>query len=161
MNTAPGVSALYGKTVAGIAAGDECSLALCSDGTAVSWGRNLAGQLGDNTTTDRALPVVVNTSPLSPGQRFIRVAGGAVAEHNLALVADLLPGPHLQAQQGAGTLTFQWPTNYSGFIPQANSALANTKGWADLAGTPVISGTNCSLTVPSTNAARFFRLRSP
>lgn len=161
VNMASGVSALYGKTVAGIAAGEEYSLALCSDRTVVAWGLNSLGQLGDKTTTTRPVPVAVDTSPLSSGQCFTRVAGGSMAEHTLALVADPLPPLYLQAQPGAGTLTLQWPTNYSGFIPQANSVLANTTGWADLAGTPVPGGSNCSLTLPSTNAACFFRLRSP
>ncbi|MCW2939366.1 MAG: repeat domain protein [Actinomycetia bacterium] len=31
-----------------------------SDGTAVAWGYNGAGELGDGTTTDRATPVLVS-----------------------------------------------------------------------------------------------------
>ena len=64
-------------------------------------------------------------------------------------------------QRGAGTLTFQWPTNYSGFIPQAKPVAANSASWADLSDVPVPSGANYSVTLPTTNAARFFRLRSP
>jgi alpha-tubulin suppressor-like RCC1 family protein len=41
VNTENGVSALFGKTVAAIAAGGEFSLALCSDGTVTSWGFNV------------------------------------------------------------------------------------------------------------------------
>jgi len=41
VNTASGVSALYGKTVVAIsAAGMAHSLALCSDGTVAAWGAN-------------------------------------------------------------------------------------------------------------------------
>ena len=54
VNTASGVSALYGKTVVAIAAGAYHSLALCSDGTVAAWGYNGYGQLGDNTTTNRS-----------------------------------------------------------------------------------------------------------
>jgi alpha-tubulin suppressor-like RCC1 family protein len=161
VNRAPG-SALYNKTVVGISAGEQFCLALCSDGTAVSWGWNFEGQLGDNSTTDRSLPVAVNTSSLSPGQRFTRIAGGSSPRHSLAVVADPLPPPpHLQAQLGIGTVTLQWPPNYPSVILQANSVLADKKGWVDLADTPVFNGTNYSLTLPSTNAACFFRLRSP
>ena len=51
--------ALAGKTVVALAAGDQHSLALCSDGTLASWGRNTSGQLGNNTTTNSSVPVAV------------------------------------------------------------------------------------------------------
>ncbi len=79
-NTASGLSALYGKTVIAIAAGglSSHSLALCSDGIMAAWGLNNAGQLGDNTTTQRNVPVAVNTTPLAVGQCFTRVSEPAV-----------------------------------------------------------------------------------
>ena len=61
VNTDSGTSALFGKSVAMIAAGGSSSLALCSDGTLTSWGSNTNGQLGDNSTTQRLVPVTVNT----------------------------------------------------------------------------------------------------
>ncbi len=85
VNTAEGVSALFGKTVVAVAAGSGHSMALCSDGTVAAWGYNSAGQLGDNTTTRRYVPVAVNTSQISGGGRFARVIGGSY--HALALVA--------------------------------------------------------------------------
>jgi len=45
--------------VTAVSAGREHSLALLTDGTVRSWGRNKFGQLGDGTTTDRATPVAV------------------------------------------------------------------------------------------------------
>ena len=46
-----------------IAGGDYHSAVLLADGTVRTFGRNQAGQLGDNTTTDRLVPVqVVNIS---------------------------------------------------------------------------------------------------
>jgi alpha-tubulin suppressor-like RCC1 family protein len=42
-----------------IAAGEKHSIALKSDGTVWTFGRNDKGQLGDNTTTDRSTPVQV------------------------------------------------------------------------------------------------------
>ncbi|NTU98722.1 RCC1 repeat-containing protein [Candidatus Falkowbacteria bacterium] len=44
---------------ASVAAGSRHSLALKSDGTVWAWGLNSSGQLGDNTFTDKALPVQV------------------------------------------------------------------------------------------------------
>ncbi len=62
VNTDLGVSALSGKTVVALAAGAFHSLALCSDGTVAAWGFNFSGQLGDNSATDRAVPVTVNAA---------------------------------------------------------------------------------------------------
>ena len=123
-------------------------------------GLQRSGQLGDNSTTTRLVPVAVNTTPLAAGQCFARAATGPSANHTLVVVAVPVV-PRLQVQQGAGTLTFRWGTNFSGFIPQANPVPANPAGWADLSNVPVPSGANYSLTLPTTNAARFFRLRSP
>jgi len=158
---ASGVSALYGKTVVNIAAVGENSLALCSDGTLAGWGFNSNGELGDNTTTLRPAPVAADRSSLGVGGCLTRVAGGALAIHALGLVAEPLPPCRLQVQRGAGTLTLEWPANYASFIPQANPWVANPTGWSDLADTPVRSGATCTVTLPGTNAVRFFRLRSP
>ncbi len=89
VNTQPGVSALYGETAVAIAAGWDHSLALCSDGTVVAWGRNDHGQLGDNTTTNRLVPVPVNTnSGVSAlyGKTVVAIAAGW--GHSLALCSD-------------------------------------------------------------------------
>jgi len=45
--------------VIAIKGGNGQSLALKSDGTVVAWGRNVFGQLGDGTTTQRTTPVQV------------------------------------------------------------------------------------------------------
>ena len=88
VNTAPGVSALAGKLVVGITAGLAHSLALCSDGTVAAWGFNRFGELGDNTTLSRLVPVAVNTSAGSAlhFRTAVAIAGGF--HHNLALCGD-------------------------------------------------------------------------
>ncbi len=78
--------ALAGKTVIGIAAGDDHSLAWCSDGSAVAWGTNNAGRLGDGTTTRRDAPVAVNSSGALAGKSVTAITAGA--HHSLALAAD-------------------------------------------------------------------------
>ena len=52
------VSGLSGVTA--VAAGEEHSLALLSNGTVMAWGDNQEGQLGDGTTTNSASPVKVS-----------------------------------------------------------------------------------------------------
>ncbi len=89
INTNAGTSALYGKTVVAISAGNYHSLALCSDGTVAAWGGNQYGQLGDNTTTDRSDPVAVNTNARVSalyGKTVVAVAAGWF--HSLALCSD-------------------------------------------------------------------------
>jgi Regulator of chromosome condensation (RCC1) repeat len=53
---------LAGKTVVAIAAGLYHCLALCSDGTVVSWGYNADGELGDGSSTFRLMAVAVTTA---------------------------------------------------------------------------------------------------
>ena len=55
---ASGGSPITGITA--IAAGQNHSLALKSDGTALGWGQNSSGQIGDNSTTQRLNPVPVS-----------------------------------------------------------------------------------------------------
>ena len=47
------------SNVQAIAAGDEHSMAILSDGHVMTWGKNSEGQLGDGTPTDREYPVPV------------------------------------------------------------------------------------------------------
>ncbi len=89
VNTTSGVSAFFGKTVVAIAAGYSHSLALCSDGTVAAWGGNLNGQLGDNTTAQRYVPVAVNTAlgvSVLSGKTVVAISAGSY--HSLALCSD-------------------------------------------------------------------------
>ncbi|MBB5031505.1 RCC1 domain-containing protein [Prosthecobacter vanneervenii] len=103
VNTANRISQLYAKTVVAIAAGGLHSLALCSNGTLVAWGLNSSGQIGDNSTTNRLVPVAVNTASGTSalaGKTIALLAGGT--QHSLALCTD-------------GSLT-AWGNNASGQI---------------------------------------------
>lgn len=57
---------LSGKTITSISASDFHSCAVDSTKKAYCWGRNTYGQLGDNTTTNRAVPVAVYTQNFIP-----------------------------------------------------------------------------------------------
>jgi alpha-tubulin suppressor-like RCC1 family protein len=89
VNAAPGVSALYGKTVVSVSAGERHSLALCSDGSVAAWGGNGGGALGNNSTIQHNAPVAVNrASGISAlhGKTVVSIAAGA--GHSLALCSD-------------------------------------------------------------------------
>jgi len=67
---------LSGKTVVKISAGDNHSVAVCSDGLAVSWGSNDWGQLGNNSNTNSPVPVAVTATGVLSGRTVISVSTG-------------------------------------------------------------------------------------
>jgi alpha-tubulin suppressor-like RCC1 family protein len=77
---------LAGKTVTALAAGFSHTLALCADGSMAGWGHNNYGQLGDNSTTNRSVPVLVNQTGALSGKTITALAAGA--SHTVALCAD-------------------------------------------------------------------------
>ncbi|WP_407672253.1 RCC1 domain-containing protein, partial [Paenibacillus sinensis] len=78
--TAPKVIADLSGVIS-IAAGTSHSLALKSDGSVWAWGYNGGGQLGDDSTTQRSMPVQVT------GLTEVKdIAGGG--SHSLALKSD-------------------------------------------------------------------------
>ena len=73
-----------------VSAGRDYSLAVSSNGYTYAWGHNNYGQLGDNTTSDSAVPVPVR-DPASPndtskGLKATQVSGGY--NYSLALGSD-------------------------------------------------------------------------
>lgn len=88
-----------------IAAGEEHSLALLSDGTLWAWGSNAAAQLGDNTANDQSAPVQEFTRGT-----WTQLAGGG--QHSLALAqgsnrvyaTGAIAPQSNQGQLGDGTL---------------------------------------------------------
>ena len=73
-----------------VSAGSSHSLAVGSDGYAYAWGYNNSGQLGNNTSSDSAVPVRVR-DPASPtdaskGLKAIQVSAGGW--HSLAVGSD-------------------------------------------------------------------------
>ena len=73
--------------VKAVAAGTSHSLAVKNDGTVWAWGDNSVGQLGDNTTTQRATPVQVKDAA---GTGFLTNVKAVVAgdSHSLAVKND-------------------------------------------------------------------------
>jgi alpha-tubulin suppressor-like RCC1 family protein len=97
-----------GVTVTAVAAGGELaggehSLALTSTGQVLAWGDNIAGELGDGTTTDRHVPVFTH---LPQRARVRGLFGGCF--HTLALTTAgqvLAWGDNQFGQLGNGTTT--------------------------------------------------------
>ena len=103
-------TALAGKTVVSVAAGGFHSLALCSDGTLVSWGQNASGQLGNSSTTTSGVPVAVTTvGTVLEGKTVIAIAAGLA--HSMALCSD-------------GTLA-AWGDNNNGALGNNSNTASN------------------------------------
>lgn len=100
---------------AAVAAGNQFTLALRTDGSVVAWGRNGHGQLGDGTTTDRTQPVrVTGLGPV--------VALAAGTQHALALEADgdvWAWGDRAAGALGDGAIDAGWapPARVAGLPP--------------------------------------------
>ena len=75
------------SSIIDVEAGDVHSLALKSDGTLWTWGYNIWGQLGDNTTTDRYTPVQVH-GPANVGFLTGITTMAAGEYHSLAVKND-------------------------------------------------------------------------
>jgi hypothetical protein len=95
--------------VASISAEDYHTVALKTDGTVWAWGANFDGQLGDNTTTNRAVPVQV----VGPGGTGFLAGVSSVAGG----------GAHTVAVKADGTV-WCWGKNDSGQI--GDRAMANS-----------------------------------
>lgn len=70
---------LAGKTVVAIAAGASHGLAICADGAVAAWGANGSGQLGDESTTQSKVPVLVTRAGVLAGKSVVAVAAGHCA----------------------------------------------------------------------------------
>jgi len=67
---------LAGKTVTELQGGAVNTYALCSDGSVVVWGEGWFGGLGNGSTTPSPVPVLVSTSGLPAGQKFVKLFSG-------------------------------------------------------------------------------------
>src|SRR5213078_1861469 len=88
--------------VVAVAAGENHTVAVMNDGTAIAWGSNTYGQLGDGTTTQRNTAV-----PLSGVSNVSAIAAG---NHTLILKSDGSiwgTGLNTNGQLGNGTKTSQ------------------------------------------------------
>jgi len=94
---------IAGKTISSFSLGRFHSIALCSDGTLATWGDNTDGQLGNNSTTGSSVPVLVNTTMLKNGERFVAARSGISSSHSIAVVAS--PPPPVVTTVAASGIT--------------------------------------------------------
>jgi len=113
---------LAGRKVAKIAAGQYHTLALCTDGTVVSWGYNPRGQLGNSSIADRKSPVTIGSFGALSGKSVKAIAAGA--SHSFAWCSDgtiAAWGFNSQSQLGAMGIT-------QSTVPVAAALSANMAG---------------------------------
>jgi hypothetical protein len=67
---------LSGKAIIAVVTGKFSSMALSSDGKVCAWGLNSHGEIGDGTTTDRYVPVAVDTSGVLAGKIVTAISAG-------------------------------------------------------------------------------------
>jgi len=110
--------ALAGKTIAAVAAGDEHSLALTTDGMLFAWGSNLYGKLGDGSQFHRYSPVAVDRSGALAGKTIAAVAAGT--SHSLATTTD--------------GMLFAWGYNYYGQLGDGSTSQRSSPVAVNLSG---------------------------
>ena len=101
-----------------VAAGGYHTVALKADGSLFAWGKNLAGQLGDGTNTDRLVPTQVGTV-----KTWAKVASGEF--HTVAIRADgslWAWGSNVSGQLGINSLD---PSNVPVQVGLAKSYFTN------------------------------------
>jgi alpha-tubulin suppressor-like RCC1 family protein len=96
-------------TIAAVACGTSFALALDSTGNVHSWGQNIYGQLGNNTTTLSTLPIAVSSFGSLATARIVAIACGQ--SHSVALdVSGKVHtwGNNAYYQLGNGTTTVSY-----------------------------------------------------
>ena len=144
---------LAGKTITAVSACYMHNLALCSDGTLVSWGLNNFGQLGNGAIgpgTDSATPILVNSSDVLAGKTVTAIAAGGY--DSLALVASppSTVSTLVDLSLGSGSLSPAFApttTSYSSAVAENVTSITVTPMVMDayatvtVNGSPVASGT--------------------
>ena len=95
---------LAGKAVAKVFGGQSQVYAQCRDGSLAAWGSNYSGALGNGTTTDSSLPVLVSTANFGPGERFAW-NGEPGSAYNPALALSAIPPAPQVATLAANNIT--------------------------------------------------------
>lgn len=116
VNTANGVSELYGLTVKSIDAGRNHNCVIASDNKVYCWGNNYYGQLGNNDTFDQNVPVAVITA----GSDMV----GKTAKYDASRTTISAGQNHSCVIANEDSYPYCWGLNYNGQI--GNSSWTNS-----------------------------------
>ncbi|MCW5558712.1 MAG: hypothetical protein KIT22_12905, partial [Verrucomicrobiae bacterium] len=127
--------------VVAIAAGRDHTVALKADGSVLAWGWNGSG------ATD---------VPAAAQSGVVAIAAGEY--HTVALVVAPEP-PALSARRAGNELILSWPASATGYLLE--DAPTVNGPWTAVFATPVTDGGRLTLSVPTDQAARVYRLHRP
>jgi hypothetical protein len=90
--------------------------------------------------------------------QVMKRAGGLVPTEQYALAFDFA-SERLSLARAGGTNRVSWPVHEAGFALQFANALESPVNWQNVTNTPFVSNGVNTVTLASTNPARYFRLR--
>lgn len=135
-----GNSALNGREVVDVTAGDGFTCALASDGTVACWGKNDNGQLGNGSIVGKNYPVAVSTSATAAnGETCLETSWGKCVKYN-QLSASALAGKRVKKlatlKGQAATMcvitnedkAVCWGQNYAGQVGNGGAGVASATG---------------------------------
>ena len=109
---------LAGETITQIAAGGASACALGNSGAVYCWGDDIAGELGDGSTTSSSVPVAVDTSGVLAGKTLTQISAGSL---------------HTCALDSAGA-AYCWGDNYSGDLGDGSTTSSSVPVAVDTSG---------------------------
>jgi hypothetical protein len=106
---------------------------------------------------------------MNPIDRFFFRSGGSSSSPSQLVADEVRVGltwaevtppapPSLAIHQAGSSVLVSWPTNSSGFTLQSAASILTPISWSNLPTVPSVDGSNYTLTIPTTNSLRFFRL---
>jgi len=91
---------------------------------------------------------------------FVGFTGADGGAFSTQIVTNFMyvPFPTLTVQSSASNVVLSWPASIGGYTLQSNTAVNNPVGWTPVAATITQSGGFNHVTVPSSGAAKYYRL---
>ena len=118
-------------------------------------------------TYEEAVASGVPSPPVGVSEVVPALPGGVIMEFPIQTALPWLspvmptnaPLPSLTCTLALGSVMLSWPTNAEGFMLVGASSLTANADWSPATGTVLVSNGQTRVSVPMTNASRFFRLR--
>ena len=136
---------LMGKMVTGIQLGIRSASVVCADGSMASWGAGSLGRLGNNTLSGNSpVPVRVDGTILAGTDVYVAASGGAMASHELALIATASNAPMIEVTDN-GVVLADNPSTGPSFGSLLNGATISKTFTMRNTGTQILSGLAATL----------------